>query len=194
MMRPKVTFSCARCALITTKRQRRTRPPTFCSRGCAIRARFSPFDERFRAMIDADGPPHPFDGRLGACHLWKGYLDPNGYGSYNRYSRGKSLPDRAHRIAWQHVHGPIPPGGWILHSCDRRACVNVAHLRLGSPSDNTRDRLLRKGSQSLTATQVREIRARKAAGEQQALIANAYGVGASAVSAIVLGKTWRSIT
>lgn len=70
------------------------------------------------------------------CWVWRGVKNPNGYGSiYHR---------RAHRVAWEMIHGPIPGKAIILHRCDNRSCVNPGHLRLGTHKDNSRD-MVRKG-------------------------------------------------
>ncbi len=43
----------------------------------------------------------------------------------------------AHRVAWEKVHGPIPPGMQIDHLCRNRACVNVNHLEAVTQRVNT---------------------------------------------------------
>lgn len=44
-----------------------------------------------------------------------------------------------HRLAWIDANGPIPEGMVVMHTCDNRRCVNVAHLALGTQGDNMRD-------------------------------------------------------
>lgn len=76
------------------------------------------------------------------CWLWLG-PKRNMYGV--AWYRGKGCG--AHRLAWQFTHGEIPAlaaadsrGACILHRCDTPACVNPAHLFLGSHRDNMADK------------------------------------------------------
>jgi hypothetical protein len=39
------------------------------------------------------------------------------------------------------ARGPIPPGLFVLHTCDVRRCINPEHLWLGTISDNKQDEL-----------------------------------------------------
>ena len=44
-----------------------------------------------------------------------------------------------HREVWAAANGPIPAGGVIMHTCDNPGCINIEHLRLGTPGQNSRD-------------------------------------------------------
>lgn len=74
------------------------------------------------------------------CLLWIGRADAKGYGLLWT----GSTTARAHRFAWQRIHGPIPDGLCICHHCDTPACVNTDHLFLGTVADNNHD-MARKG-------------------------------------------------
>ncbi len=80
--------------------------------------------------------PEPNSG----CLLWEGTIARDGYGSISRNGRTRVL----HRFVWEEVNGTIPNGLHVLHRCDVPACVNVAHLFLGTHTDNMRD-LVAKG-------------------------------------------------
>ena len=132
------------------------------------------------------------------CHLWTASRDRLGYG-YTRVGRRVA---RAHRVAWEAVHGPIPPGLVVCHRCDNPSCVNVEHLFIGTHADNQRDKC-RKGRQArgerngrskLTVEDVVDIRRRLAAGEGRSDIARAYGVDPAAIRSIATGKNWSHVT
>lgn len=77
-----------------------------------------------------------------SCWLWTAAKYVDGYGAFRL--RDPRRQERAHRVAWQIYHGPIPSGQHVLHRCDVRECVNPEHLWLGTNLDNIRDRQ-RKG-------------------------------------------------
>ena len=62
--------------------------------------------------------------------MWDGPIEASGY--------GRDGHKKAHRVAWERVHGPIPEGHHIHHVCRNRACVNVAHLELLPASEHLR--------------------------------------------------------
>ena len=55
------------------------------------------------------------------------------------------------------------------------------------------DREHRRGARKLTAAEVASIRARYAEGELQSVIAAAYAISQTHVSALVRGKRWREL-
>lgn len=147
-------------------------------------------------------PRIPFITRVdksGECWLWTGPVDEKGYG----YTGGiTQRTERAHRVAWQRVYGPIPKGMFVCHHCDTPSCVRVSHLFLGTAADNTRDASI-KGRMSgprpnrwrpaLSAEEVRAIRARRLTGESMTSIATALGVTRATVSHVLSGRRHGSV-
>ena len=67
--------------------------------------------------------PEPNSG----CWLWMGYVSATGYGrvpSLENSDRSR----QAHRVAYELVHGPIPPGLEPDHLCRVRCCINPDHI------------------------------------------------------------------
>ena len=103
--------------------------------------------ERFAQKVDTEtGPVHP---ELGRCHVWKASLASHGY-PYIRDTAGelgrKGMWQRAHRVAYALHHGVrIEAGSELVmrHKCDTPACVNVAHLELGTQKENIADAVSR---------------------------------------------------
>lgn len=91
-----------------------------------------PVEERFwRYVQKGDG-----------CWLWIGAKLTTGYGVLN-IGRKEGVA-AAHRLSWAIHFGVIPPGKFVCHHCDVRACVRPDHLFLGTSQDNVSD-MVRKG-------------------------------------------------
>lgn len=135
--------------------------------------------------------------RDGGCRMWTGRLTSTGYAAFGR--RG-----RVHRIVWEIVHGPIPSGMVVCHSCDRPACIAVDHLWLGTLADNNRDCRSKGrdrrpiGSQSpnasLTEDLVARIRRMRRSGVPVRTLERLLGVDRSAISKAARGKSWKHVS
>lgn len=104
----------------------------------------------------------------------------------------------AHRRAYEVAFGAIPKRKVVRHSCDDPACVNPAHLLVGSQIANLADCVARGrrnafGRQRLQDCDAADVRARFAAGQRQKDIAAAYGVSKGCIHAVVHGLTHNGI-
>lgn len=83
----------------------------------------------------AESRLHKRSRKLGMCLIYTGALTSKGYGSIK--IRGKVFA--AHRLSYEVNNGKIPRGLFVLHSCDRRPCIEPKHLRVGTYKDNSED-------------------------------------------------------
>jgi hypothetical protein len=93
----------------------------------------------------------PFSG----CKVYLGGL-ADGYGRIE--VNGKKFA--VHRLIWELLHGEIPEGKVVAHTCDVRSCCNPDHLFLASQSENMIDAVKknRAPAQKLTIDEVKAIK------------------------------------
>ena len=134
----------------------------------------------------------------GCWHWTRGFL-PNGYGEFSYRDSTGNHAFTAHRVFAEMLGGLKIYGMTVLHSCDNRACVNPAHLSVGSAQDNIDDKVA-KGRQTrgsdisfskLSREQVLHIRRRGA--ENQRALAAEFGVSQAAISYVLLRKVWKHV-
>ena len=149
------------------------------------------FSKRLWAKIDKRG--------LSECWLFTGKARSRAYGLVGR--GGGAGMTLAHRAVWEEIHGPVPKGRVIMHTCDVPLCCNPGHLRLGSQAENLRDmdekgrRVSSHGEEHvcarLTEESVRDIRA---SAESTRKLGARYGVSSRTISDIKRRETWRHVT
>jgi len=148
------------------------------------------------------------------CWVWTASKRHKGYGAFVWADEdGKVVQGRAHRFSWLIHNGPIPDGLCVLHHCDNVACVNPAHLFLGTRADNNRD-MCDKGrhvpggthcgpgnyergeghhNARLTAEQVVELRRRFDAGEHPSALAVDFGICQTYAYKVATRRAWRHL-
>ena len=144
-----------------------------------------------REFIAARGLGQDGDG----CVLWPFKLR-DGYGVIST-----PRPDRRTRAAHQLVleAAGIEKPSWaeeVRHLCGNRRCVNLAHLKWGTKSQNQSDRYQLHGDHNrgernnrhkLTESAVLEIRA---SDDAHVRLAERFGVSPAAISMARSGATW----
>lgn len=153
---------------------RQTHAPTYTRRG-------APFWDR----VDQRGPDQ--------CWPWLAGGHPNGYGQI--VVDGHKV--YAHRHAYELVHGPVPAGLLIRHTCDYPPCCNPAHLIPGTHAQNAQDAVERgrnhrpagevHGQSKFTDDLIARARALGASGLSNLEVAAATGISRSYVSRLLRG-------
>lgn len=188
--------------------------PRFCSLACVAFQRWGTAESRFWRKVN----------KTDSCWLWTGGKAHFGYGKF--FASGASSPAvRAHRFSWELHNGTIPDGLLVLHNCpggDNPACVNPAHLWLGSYGDNAKDAAAKGrlpnaacgfhvgdlhytrtnpelalrgeacGNATMTEPLVLEIR-RRCPPERCADLAREFSVTPGAIWSIVNRRTWKHL-
>ncbi len=62
------------------------------------------------------------------CIEWLGSQSSQGH--YGTLGLGHKQVEYVHRAAWRLVHGEIPEGMEVHHTCENRVCVNTEHMML----------------------------------------------------------------
>lgn len=131
------------------------------------------------------------------CWPWVGDRLPGGYGT----TRFGGKRDGSHRVAYALIHGQIPKGLYILHSCHNPPCCNPDHLSAGTAADNTNDMIKAKRGNplfgdlhphaKLSVAVVQSVKKRILLGETPKNIATELGVHYQTIRRAVRGVDWK---
>ena len=146
--------------------------------------------QRFWSHVDKSNGPQ-------SCWIWTGRKN-HGYGVL---SFGKANV-RAHRISAMIAGLPVGgPVNLVCHKCENRACVNPAHLFIGTAKDNTWD-AMNKGrlcagerhpNARLSESDVREIRSLPIEKLNCAELSKRFGVSRSTIGRAISGAHWKHV-
>ena len=157
-----------------------------------IRPKFSDLPTRFWDKVEPNE-----DG----CWIWTAGVRRR-YGSFFLHG----VTRVAHRLAAEDALGPIPAGGYVLHTCDTPLCQNRDHLYYGDHAQNMRDMVARgrwdgggrKGegnnASKLTEELVRKARRMYATGNYSLReLSRQFPVSEKNFRIMVQGKTWSHV-
>lgn len=157
--------------------------------------RGQPLEVRFWAKVERRGPDE--------CWPWLGGKRRHGYGSII-----SSAPERkgymAHRLSYLYAHGELPANLDVCHRCDNPACVNPAHLFLGTHADNMADKKAKGRSPGLKGSahhqaklnEERVTAARRvwaAGGISKAAVGRMFGVSPTTIGRAINGTKWKHV-
>jgi len=132
------------------------------------------------------------------CHNWIRAKTGSGYGAIVINQRTLC----AHRIAFELANGPIGDDAFVLHNCDNPACVNPAHMRLGTHEDNMHDKIVRSRvpagechyNSSINKDQALEIVRLFSDGKTGKEVMEITGLSKGVIYNVKYGKSWNTVT
>lgn len=154
--------------------------------------------EYFRNRVVLSAPVPFLDNSR--CWIFTGGTTPQGYGSVRCSLKHHPylFAGLAHRVHWILDNGD--PDGYMLHRCDHPACINPAHLYVGTMEDNLRDASSRRvrahplnRSWKLTIYSVRMIRQLHEEGKPVKELAAAFGVSLKTIYSIINYESYRDV-
>ena len=138
------------------------------------------------------------------CWDWVGAKTRGGYGHFRMLVNGSWVMYKAHRFSYEyHNQVDLDKETLVCHRCDNPACVNPAHLFIGSAKDNMQDCIKKgrqkwghqKGHRLLTEDIVNKIRLLyNEGGYSMKDVGDMFNTSATQVCRVVNNKTWKAGT
>jgi len=131
------------------------------------------------------------------CWNWNKYTCRSGYGNFRAFPRSTGKPRfRAHVFSYKIFKGNFEKGLEVRHTCDNPACVNPAHLLIGTSQQNSQD-MVDRNRQSrifkLSDETVKEILNDLILGKSTTELAKQHNVVHSTINAFSIGRTRKHI-
>lgn len=135
------------------------------------------------------------------CWNWMGRRFRRGYGIFCVEYHGKRREITASRLAYA-LHSKADPAELVVcHTCDNRACINPAHLFIGTHQDNIADMIAKgrqcrgkdKHSAKMTEQDVLDIREEYRNGVWPSVLAKRYGVSSKTIKRNAKGLKWKHL-
>lgn len=132
------------------------------------------------------------------CWTWNGPINRDGYGLFA--CNGKIT--RIHRYILEAHGANLDKNSIVMHICDNPSCCNPDHLKVGTHSDNQKDKYIKNrqakadacGSSKLTSENVIECRNRyKNGGITYKELAKEFNVCKDTMQKAIRGINWSSI-
>jgi hypothetical protein len=149
-----------------------------------------------RVIMRSNGAPQAIRERVRRL-----LIGPCGYPELVLARNGVLVTRRVHALVLAAFRGPRPPGCEASHLNGIRTDVRLDNLAWETPVENaarkvshgTTNRGERSATAKMTERDVRDARARHAAGESYTALAREYGVSVSAMRDAVQGINWSHI-
>lgn len=162
-------------------------------RFCSSECRHEPWEVRlWKNVVKGKNPED--------CWTFKLKSNADGY----PYLKKNGVATKVSRLMWEIHHGEIQDGLVVRHKkCNNPACVNIAHLLIGTQGQNVQDRVESNrsahnlgeasGTSKLTDEKVIQIKSNPD-GLLQKQLAKKFGVSDSQISGIVKGHMWPHVS